>query len=168
MHTFFVATISLFVGLYGPIYLSNLFRYVQNRRILKDLTPQKVDDDKLCKGPHSWINATTFTDKGPGSTQVCQLCGFIPSLHLMVTAEAIDRIEENNRIRAIQDKIFSDFQDQEEKEMKAYFDEELKNGVDFEKLVHIHGAGMTFGTRFNIYRSARAEEIEKAITGSNA
>jgi hypothetical protein len=160
--------VGIFVGLYGPVWISDLFRYLQNRQILKDITPQDTDETRLCKGPHSWIGAQAFTDNGRETVQVCQVCGFIPSLDKMATPEAIDRIEENNRIRDIQGKIFTDFQTREDDDIKKYFDEEIKNGVSFEKLAHIHSAGMTFGARFNMYKAGRADEIEKVINKSNA
>jgi hypothetical protein len=156
------------LGFLGPVWASDLFRYVQNRQILKDITPADVDERKLCKGPHSWMGATTLTDEGVGSTQVCQVCGFIPSISKMATTEAIDRIEENNRIRAIQSQIYRDFQAQENGDIKNFFAEELKGGLSFEKLAHVHCAGMTFSARFGIYKSSRAEDIEKAITRTNA
>jgi hypothetical protein len=160
--------IGLVVGFYGPVWLSDLFRYLQNRQILKDITPQEVNESRLCKGPHSWIGAQAFTDHGRETVQVCQVCGFMPSLKKMATTEAIDRIEENNRIREIQGKIFTDFQTQEDTEIKRYFDEEIKNGVSFDKLAHVHNAGMTFGARYNLYKASRAEEIDKAINRNDA
>lgn len=168
MYTFFILAAGVFLGLYGPIWASNLITYLQNRQILKDVTPRDVDDAKLCKGAHSWINAQTFTDTGAGSIQVCQVCGFIPTINKMASTEAIDSIEEHNRLTAVQSKIYTDFQVQEDGDIRKYFDEEIKNGVSFEKLAHVHLAGMTFGARFNIYRASRAEEIQKAVTGSNA
>ena len=160
--------VGIFVGLYGPVWISNAFRYIQNRQILKDISPREVDETRLCKGPHSWIGARAFTENGFENVQVCQVCGFIPTLNKMATPEAIDRIEENNRIHGIQSKIFTDFQAREDEDIKKYFDEEIKNGVSFEKLSHIHSAGMTFGARFNIYRAGRAEEIDKVINKSDA
>jgi len=168
MYTFFVLVVGILIGFYGPVYLSNLFTYLQTRQLVKDSTPQNVDESKLCKTPHSWIKAKTFTDKGIGSVDVCQVCGFIPSLDKMATPDAIDSIEESNRIDEIQGKIYRDFQTQEDNDIKKYFEEEIKNGVSFEKLAHVHAAGLTFGARFSNYRASRAEEVQKALSRSNA
>lgn len=168
MYAFLLLVAGIFVGLFGPIWIGRFLEFLQERKILKEVMPQDVNEKNLCKGPHSWINAQTLTHEGEGSIQVCQLCGFIPSINKMASPEAIDSIEEHNRLTAIQGKIYTDFQVQEDNGIKKYFEEEIKNGVSFEKLAHVHAAGMTFGARYGIYRASRAEEIKKAVTGSNA
>jgi hypothetical protein len=168
MYYLSILVVGIFAGLYGPVWLGRFLGYMENRQILKDIMPQEVSEEKLCRGSHSWINAQTLTHEGRGSIQVCQVCGFIPSIDKMATPEAIDSIEEHNRLSAIQGKIYTDFQAQEDGDIKKYFAEEIKNGVSFEKLAHVHAAGLTFGARYAIYRASRAEEIKKAVTGSNA
>jgi hypothetical protein len=163
-----ILAIGIYVGFMGPVHLSNLLSWYEKRQILRDIMPHEVDEKRLCRGPHGWMSARTYTDAGPGKTQVCQVCGFIPSINKMATEEALDRIEENNKIYAMEDRIYRDFQKQEDGDIKKYFDEEITHGVSFEKLTHLHGAGMTFGARFKIYKSARATEIEEALKRNNS
>lgn len=162
-----LVVVGVVLGFEGPFWASILFSYVQNRKIIKEITPKAVDTKKLCK-THSWINARSVSDRGLGSEQVCQICGFIPSINMMASPEAIDRIEEVNRIRTVQERIYSDFLAQENGDIKRYFDEEIKQGISFEKLVDIHTAGATFNARFNIYKTTRAGEIEKALMRNDA
>jgi hypothetical protein len=167
-HIFAIFICGILVGFEGPIWVSILFRKLQNRKIIKEITPTDVDDSRLCKGPHAWIKAHAVADQGPIEVSICQVCGFIPSTNKMASVEAIDRIQENNKIRAVEAKIYKDFVEREDGDIRKYFDSEIKNGVSFEKLAHIHNAGITFGSRYNIYKSARAEDIQKELNKSDA
>lgn len=163
-----ILIIGIFIGLEGPVWFSSALKYFQNRKILKEVTPTDIKPEKLCEGPHHWISARAYTDKGISLVQVCQLCGFIPSSNKMASPEAIDRIEENNKIGEVEDRIYADFLAKEDGDIKKYFDQEIKNGVNFEKLIHIHSAGMTFGTRYYAYKSTRAEEVKKVLNRNNS
>lgn len=161
--------IGFIAGFFGPMWVSDLITYLQNRKVIREITPLPVREDKLCKGPHSWMMAPVFNEKDPNKeVRLCQICGFMPDRQLMATVEAIDRIQENNRVYAMQNRIYKDFLAQENGDIQKYFDAELKNGVSFEKLVHVHGAGATFNARYNMYKSARAGEIAKELSRSDA
>ena len=160
--------LGIIIGFWGPVWASNLVTYFENKKVIDEITPLSLDETKLCKGPHAWIPTKSLTDRGYENIQVCQVCGFLPSMGKMAKPEAIDRIEENNKIRAIQEMIYRDFVIREDDDMKKYFDEEIKNGVDFEKLAHIHTAGMTFNARLNAYKASRMSEVEKVLSKGNA
>lgn len=141
---------------------------LKSKKLLKSITPQIADPEKLCRGPHSWIVAKTLTKDGSGTTQICRVCGFISGSNKVASMESIDRIEESNRIREIESKLLKEFLGQEDNSIKKYFDSEIKGGLDFDKLTHIHAAGMTFNQRYSIYKASKAEEIEKQLTRSDA
>lgn len=168
LHDILMIVVGIVIGTEGPIQLSRFFKFLQNRQLMREITPIEVNESKLCKGPHPWLEVPTLTEKGPGKTQVCRACGLIPSLNKMATPEAIDRIEENNAIRSVEEKIYKDFLAKEDAEIKEYFGDEIKSGVDFEKLAALHSAGMTFGTRFSVYKSGRADEIVKVLNRTDA
>lgn len=138
------------------------------RKRIKDATPQTADPAKLCKGPHSWLLASAITKEGPGHVQVCRVCGLISGSDKVASTESIDRIEENIRIRDIEARLLKDFMDTEDGNIKKHFDSEIKSGLNFDKLVQIHTAGMTFSQRFLYYKASKAEEIEKELTKSDA
>lgn len=166
--TFLIFALGLVLGYKSLVWLDDAINYFKTQKILKQITPANVNDKRLCKGPHAWMMAPLWSPQGESQVRVCQVCGFIPEMEKMVKPEAIDRIEENNKIRQMEKKIYRDFLAQEDNDIKKYFDKEIKDGVSFEKLAHVHGAGMTFGARFNIYKSARAGEIEKALSKVDA
>lgn len=156
------------IGWYIPIWLSKVYIYFLSKEITKNSIPQKVDDNKMCKTRHDWIEAVTFAGSKTGKTRLCRLCGFIPELNLMASYEAIDRIEENNKIRQLEDNIYKDFINKEDEDIKKFFTKEIENGVSFDKLVQLHSAGITFMQRYGNYKLSRAPEIEKELTKDNA
>lgn len=157
------AIVDIFVG-----FILNGLDNFKAKRMVQSIIPQVADPKKLCKTPHSWIMAPTITKEGQGFVQVCRVCGFISGSDKVASMDSIDRIEENNRIREIESRLLKDFLTQEDDQMKKYFDLEIKGGLNFDKLAHIHGAGMTFNQRFLVYKASRAEEIEKELTKSDA
>lgn len=166
--TLLAVAIGIAIGLKGPGILARAIYNFQNRRIMKDLVPQKVDPKKLCKAPHSWILATTFTDKGNGSVRICRVCGLVEGSNTAVTEEAIDRIEENNRLRQLEEKVYQEFTSKEDSDVRKYFDKEIKNGLSYEKLAKLHTAGMTFKQRYAMYKSGKKKEIEQELSRSNS
>lgn len=164
--------VCLFAGwILFQLILALTLGFLEERKVkkaMKSMMPQVADPKKLCKGPHSWILARTLTKDGPGSTQVCRICGFISGSNKVASMESIDRIEERNRIMEIEARLLRDFLTKEDDQMKKYFDSEIKGGLDFEKITHIHSAGMTFSQRFLVYKASKAEEIEKELTKSDA
>lgn len=164
--------ITLLLGIYLgnklPFWIGNAVSYLQSRALINSLVPKQADPEKLCKGTHSWITARTFTDKGPAEVKVCRICGLIEGSDKAATAEAIDRIEENNQIRELEKRLYKEFIAREDEDVRRYFDKEIKNGLSFDKLAHVHNAGMTFGQRYTIFKASKKEDIEKELTKSNS
>lgn len=166
---YFSLIVGITAGLALPRMLDNLVSKIEVYLILKELSPRDVEEDKLCRGPHSWMDARTMAPDGKmGAVKLCQICGFIPSLYKMATEQGIDKIQQNNVIQSMEEKIYKDFLAKEDREIKAFFHEEIDKGVDFVKLQSVHAAGMTFGTRFGAYKASRAEEITKALNRTDA
>lgn len=156
------------LGFFTPTLILFCMEYYKARKFRNAHMPRKAESDKLCRGPHSWITAEANTNSGISDVKVCRACGFVSGTELMVSPDAIDRIEENNKIREIEGKLYKEFLNKEDNDIKKYFGEEIKNGVNFEKLTVLHAAGMTFGQRYTIYRTAKAEEIQEELTKDNA
>lgn len=144
---------------------SNFFK---NRSLMKNLVPQKIDKKRLCRGPHPWMKVKTWTEKGPSETQMCRACGLVSGTETMASPEAIDRIEENQKIRDIDAKLYRDFLAKEDEDIKQFFAREIQGGLNFDKLAKIHAAGMTFGQRFTYYKASKVEDIEKELTKSDS
>lgn len=125
------------------------------------LTPIDVDESKLCKGSHSWIESLSVNDAGEYSPlSICDKCGFIPSKNLMASEEALKRVINNNRIRQLEETIQKDFLDKESADIKKLLeDEEPKNTLTDTKIGRIYNAGQTWNKRYIIYKIARTEEL---------
>lgn len=164
--------LALLVGLYLgnklPYWIADLVTYVQNRQTIRIITPNKVDEKKLCKAPHSWINTSVDTKEGIKEHKICRVCGFISGMNKMAKPEAIDMVEENNKIKEVEARLQKDFLNFEDNEIKKFFDEELKNGLSFEKLMAVHDAGITFSSRFFNYKISKIPEIERELKRGNA
>lgn len=161
-------SLGLVIGFFGPEIYYRLKNAILIRKLTKTVLPSTIDEKRMCKGPHSWMPTPTITAQGQGTADVCRLCGFISGTDKMASLEMLDRIEENNRIRETEEKLFNSFSAQEDEEIKAFFSEELKTGISFDKLLKLHSAGMTFHERFFIYKASRAGELEKEINRGNA
>lgn len=171
MSTFQVIACMVLGWFVFDVLLSIIIGIVKNHKIKKEaesVLPQDADPSKLCKGPHSWITARTLTKEGSGTTQVCRVCGFISGSGKVASMESVDRIEESNKIREIETRLLKEFLDQEDDQMKKFFDSEIKGGLSFNKIAQIHSAGMTFEYRFMAYKASKADEIEKELTRSDA
>jgi hypothetical protein len=168
MYTFLILIAGIYLGNKLPFWIGRAVSFFQNRALLDSLVPKEVDPSRLCKGNHSWITARTFTDTGPSQVKVCRVCGLIEGTEKMATAEAIDRIEENNQIRELETRLYKEFSALEDGDIRKYFDKEIKNGLSFDKLAHVHTAGMTFGQRYTLYKASKKDDIEKELTKSNS
>lgn len=160
--------IFLYVGSNWEKWFYAAVKYFENRAIIKSITPTAIKEDRLCKQPHTWLNTRTWTEKGTVDARICRVCGLIDGTNKMATIEAIDQIEENNKIQALEEGVYQDFIDKENKELRAFFAAELKEGLSFDKLAMLHNAGITFGARFNKYKVARLPEMLKELVKSNA
>jgi hypothetical protein len=127
-----------------------------------------VNDHRLCKGPHTWIDANSINEKGEYvKINVCNSCGFIPSKDLMATEQGLERIKENRRLLDLEDRIREDFIDMEEAGLRDHFKQEIENGLSFEKLIQAYNAGQNLKQRFTIYKMVRADK-EKQEPRSDA
>ena len=155
--TFFI------LGRYLPYWLGHLVHTIRTERILSKLLPREVDECRLCSEPHQWISVTSDIDENGEFkfTNICKNCGFIPKLNLMATKEGLEQIENNKKLREQDEKIRDEFIKKEEEEIRNYFTEELKNGMDFQKLTQLYLAGSTVKERmvkFIIHKTQKGTE----------
>jgi hypothetical protein len=155
----FVAALSFYLGQRVPYWLGILVMKVQNEMILRKIRPTPVNKDKLCKEPHDWFSAQSSIDEKGEYTYVniCKNCGFIPSLGTMATADGLKHIERNQKLLREEESAKNSFAKFEEEEIRFDFEQELNNGLDFQKLVNVYRAGQTMKERFIMYRLYRTE-----------
>lgn len=153
-----IIILSLFLGFKGPEWLYNAFYRYEKNKILKALTPLPVNENRLCTGLHSWINATTIDDNNIYSTtKLCDKCGFIPERNLMATLDGLERIEKNNKLMTFNSNVEKEFTDKEMEELKKNFEEEIKNGLNIEKIFAVYNSGQTAYQRFVIFKIEKSE-----------
>ena len=154
--------IGVYVGLVLPYYVNKLVINREKKRELNALMPTKVDDSRLCKEPHIWMEAISLNENIEYvPINVCSTCGFIPSRNMMTTKEGLKRIIENNYIRKLEEDIHRDFENKENEEIKKFLKSEIENGLTYDKINEIYHAGQTSGKRFIIYKIARGEELRR-------
>lgn len=165
-------TLALVVGIYFgnkvPFWIAKVTSFFQRRSVLKTMLPKNLDPAKICRGPHWWLDASIYTDEGDKRIKVCSVCGLIQGTRTVATQEAIDRIEEGLRYKELEDKIYKEFTIKEDSDIKRFFDNELKNGMSFEKLQKLHTAGATFQQRYVAFRVNKAAEVEKELSRSDS
>lgn len=152
------------LGIFGMAAVQILLAALEMRKVRKAIVLGNVDKKKLCKGMHSWIDAKMAGGQGVAPVKVCQMCGFISGTNKMATQDMIDRVEEQNRLFEIEEKLLEEFMKFEEKQVQAFFHEELKNGFNFDKLIQLHAAGQTFNERFMIFKEHKTQEIRDSET----
>lgn len=160
--------IGILLGFFGPEVWFRLRVKMELAALRKNIIPQEADASKLCNGPHPWMETMVMTPDGEKRIPVCSACGLISGTNKVASQEAIDKIEEMNRVREIEQRLYSEFLNAEDDEIKKYFSKEIESGLDFDKLAHVHAAGMSFSSRFSIYRAAKTPELEKELNKSNA
>lgn len=149
----------LYIGNRLPWWLTRLVSNIEKRRTLKSILPTPVDDNRLCNDRHEWTTAKVVDIKGEFlDIKVCSKCGFFPSLNSMATKEGLRRIQENNRLYTFNTKVIEDFTTIEETDLKEFFAEEIKAGLDFQKVVRTYNAGQTMRQRFTLYKIERSEK----------
>ena len=156
---FLLANIRYWVG--------DLLAYLERRKVLKIALPVKIDKNVLCKRAHSWIEIQTFS-KEDAKSPVCRFCGLIKGTEMMAKPEAIEKIEENNEIVNFEKKLYRDFLNKDDLDIAMFFAEEIKSGLDPQKLIKVYNAGMTFPQRFAMYKVAKMQEVEEKPEKGNA
>lgn len=142
-------------------------RHKQYKELTNTATPKKLDKSKLCKSTHSWISTEMLTKTGVESVKVCKVCGFLSGTELMASQEAIDEIEETHMLKSIEKRMWDEFLNEEDEKLKGYLTQELADGLDFNKITAIHGAGISCTDRFKTYVLSKKEDIEKEVRRSN-
>lgn len=154
-----IFVIGLYVGNRLQDWVTSLVKRIEKYRLFSIITPTPVDDYKLCQGRHTWIDANTLDENNEVvKINVCDVCGFIPSKNLMATQEGLKRIRENKKLNDLEEKIKKEFIDIEEAGLKEFFSEELKNGLNFDKIAQVYSYGQTLRNRLILYKIARAEK----------
>ena len=167
LHTIFLlfSGAALFVVLDSLYITYKVYRSARKTRHL--LIPSKVDNTKLCKGPHNWLKAPSV-DKGQKTeSNICRVCGLVSGKELMASEEYIEAIEEANKRNEITVRMWDSFLAEEDQTIREFMTTELEKGLDFDKLVKIHTAGTTARDRFALYLEAKKEDIQKELTRSN-
>lgn len=156
----------LLIFLFGLLLPDGIFlakNYFMLRKIKNTVIPKRAKPDQLCRGPHSWLKVEEPTPKGVQTAQVCRICGLISGTNLVASQEAIDEIEEDNKHRDIEGKLYDEFLKREDDEIRHFFSKEIEGGVDFGKLAKVHAAGITFYDRFSLFKSIKNKEIQKEL-----
>ena len=160
--------IAFYLGNKLPFWVPKVVLFFKRRAILNPMLPKKLDPNKLCTGPHNWLPAAIYSDQGNQEVKVCNLCGFIMGTDTVATPEALDSIEENIRHKEIEDRIYMEFSNREDADIRKFFSEEIKNGLNFEKLQKLHTAGVTYNHRYMAFRTSKNPEIQRELLKSNA
>ena len=166
MSDLFLLAVGVYLGMALPSLITKAMAYFQNRPIMKMITPTKIDQSRLCKGEHTWFSRKTGQEGK--DNKICRVCGLICGTDKMATTEALDQIEENIRFDTLEEQVYQDFVSRENDDLRKYFAEELKAGLDFGKLAKLHNAGITFGIRYNKYKSVHLPPLLKNLEKSNA
>lgn len=147
------------------IFLDTLLKVRKLHRLYNALP---ADSRKVCKNPHTWMEIESVSKEGNGKTQICRACGLLGGMDLMFTPEALERIEESNKISEIEAGLYKEFVAKEDSEIKRYFATEIQGGLRFDKLIQVHAAGTSFGTRFSYYKMAKSKDIQSELNKGNA
>jgi hypothetical protein len=161
--TFFITfLIGAYFGQNFPYWLGYILDQRYKRRLLKSIVPIPVDETRLCQGPHTWEDANSIDEQGEFTKiQICDVCGFIPSKNLMATEEGMRRTKINRKITEFEDRNKEVFIKLEERMLREDFEQELKNGVSFDKIIKTHLYGQTFNKRFTKYVVEMVKETNK-------
>jgi hypothetical protein len=153
--------VGLFIGFKLPYWYALAAYNSEKNKALKNVVPNPVDEDKLCQGPHAWIEATVNEGTRYTLINVCEKCGFIPSKNLMATQEGIKRVKEHKK-RIEQELAFeNEFLLSQQKEYEAFFADEIKNGLSLDKLFKVYEDGQTAYQRYVMFKLAKLESQEK-------
>lgn len=152
--------IGMVVGLRLVDWITNIVRWAEKRAIYREITPDEVSEERLCKDPHNWMEIKTSDEYGNhGLLNICKACGFMPSRNAMATPAMLERIEHNKKLFAFEQKLEQAFIDGE----NALLDHFLKQEkVTLENLVEVYNAGKTSSRRFVIFKIAASEQEKRA------
>lgn len=155
--------IGLCVGLNLPIWLTNFVRWYERRKLMKDIYPTPVDESRLCKEPHKWIEVPTTDGSGNYSTlNVCNTCGFISGRDLMATPRGLERIAFNKKLFAFEKQLEQDFIDGENRFLDHFLRRDRPEDImTMEKLIEVYNAGKTCNKRFVIYKLMINEQLKE-------
>lgn len=152
--------LGILVGLRLPYWLTSIVSWAEKRQTYRDIYPTQVDENKLCSGPHEWLEApTTDGDGHYGSINVCSKCGFIPSRNMMATQTTLERIAYNKKLFAFERQLEQDFIDGENRFLDHFLKQEK---IDMDGLVEVYNAGRTSNKRFVIHKLMVAERNKDA------
>lgn len=159
-----IAIMAFYFGWSLPYWATKLLTHFERKKMLKEVMPQKINHNKICKSPHSWLDVPSINAEGQmEDIKVCKECGLIPSRNLMASTSLIKHMLNRMEIDKLDNKIQQDFIDKENKDIMKVFEEELKNGMPMEKIEFVYEAGQTAIKRFHIYKMARSEELKREI-----
>lgn len=165
----FTAFLFYFLGQNLPYFLGRVVTKIENERILGRVRPTEVDESLLCVEPHEWIGAPKGIDDNGEfiTTNMCKNCGFIPSTNLMASQEGLTRIIDHVNQKAEEEKWGEEFIQQEEDGIKRHFEQELKNGLDFHKLIQVYFAGQTVKERIILFRRLKMAQKTEQLENNN-
>ena len=159
-----IFTLGLVIGLILPYLITLMVIKYERNKNFKNLIPTPIREKELCQGPHSWIEALAVDEEMEYyPLNICEKCGVIPGKNLMSTKEGLKRIIQNNKIREFEESVKKDFEEKENEELKKFLQEDIKNGLNFNKVSEIYHAGQTSAKRYVIYKIVRSEEKRREI-----
>jgi hypothetical protein len=168
MLSLYICAMCVFLGvLIREIYPHIVLRF-QLRKSFKKFGVQKVDYSKLCGGDHRWLYTKTTGKESIEKQDVCIICGLLSDRSGMVTSEALDKLEEDNRVAEIYSGIKNSFQHREMLSVMSFFDKEIKGGLVPEKLFKVYDAGVSSSQRYQRYLLEHQDKIDKDTKRGNA
>lgn len=152
-----------------PEWIGRFIVNSEKKRMLRQMTPSPVEEYLLCDGPHEWTEIASLSEDGTIATiNACDKCGLLAGRDAMVSQEALRRSRESRKRMEFDEKVINEFSEKEEGAMKAHFAEELKNGLDYQKLLLAYKAGQTLQQRYILYRIQKLNELEKPTETTQA
>lgn len=162
---------NLYLGARLPFWIGQFLNYVEKRKIIKSSTPTPIKEGEKCRVPHSFLTIKGDKELGISEAKVCRGCGWIKGTGMKASFEAVDSIDEVNKLDEIEEGLYKAFLTLEDKDIIRYFSKEIEGGLSFEKLTRLHEAGSTFHKRYAKYKTSKMTEIKKKLaeeTRSNA
>ena len=154
----FLCLVTFVLGWKTPEWIGSYLIRREEKKLAKSMSPSPADEALLCREPHKWVEVQTINREGKVvPVNVCDVCGFIPSTDMIANPEALTRARKAREERQKDEKLINDFTNIEENDLKELFADELKNGMNFDKVVRAYYAGQTLQKRFILYKIKQFE-----------
>lgn len=156
------------IGSWLTIKAKQFFYVLVLRKLKKKILPLKADKKITCKTTHSWMEAAVLNGEGYDIRKICKVCGLVEGTDLAMPLETVDILEEELQVKLIEEGLYKEFLQKEDEGIKKFFKKEIDAGLDLQRLLRIHAAGMTFMNRFENFKALKENSIKEQLYRSNA